>query len=118
MTLLRADHGGVRYQVSVGADPPGVTGPFRPAEVFEAFIDNFAASGGFRRDGPTERLSIDGHPAAQARFGDEDLRAVVRVVRHGRQTVSLAVLTAGPVDELNPAVGGFLNSLQVVGRGQ
>lgn len=114
--ILRAVHGSTRYQVSLPTDSGQVTGPFQPAEVFEAFMDNFASSGGFRRDGPTERLRVGGQPAAQARFVDGDLRAVARVVRRGNSIVSLVVVNDGSVDEANPAVGGFLNSLQIDGR--
>jgi hypothetical protein len=67
--------------------------------------------GQFSRDGPTERLLVIGQPAAQARFQTGEFQAVVRVVRRGNQTLSLAVLSKGSVDEADPAVGGFLNSL-------
>ena len=113
MSILQGDHAGVRYQVTDGIDPPQVTGPFKPAEFFEAFFDNFASSGGFRRDGPTEKLRVGGHPAAQARFTDGRLRGVVRVVRLGNRTVSLALVSSAPVEEGNPVVGGYLNSLQL-----
>jgi hypothetical protein len=115
MTFLVGERGGTRYQVSSSHDPPGVTGPFQPAEYFEAFLDNYASSGEMRRDGPTERLRVDGNPAAQARFTAGTRRSVVRVIRRGTQTVSLAVLTAGSVDEADPAIGGFLNSLRLDG---
>lgn len=109
----RAEHDGARYQVTVLGDQPGLTGTIQPAEFFEVFLDNFAASAVLRRDGQTERLRVGGHPAAQARFTDGPLRAVVRVVRVGDRTVSLAVRSGGSVKEGNPSIGGFLNSLQV-----
>lgn len=115
LTILQAEHGDVGYQVNTSTDPPNVKGPFRPAEFFEAFLNSFASSSGLDRDGPTERLRMGAYPAAQARFKKDNLRAVVRVVRLGPLTVALAALAAGPLEETDPAVGGFLNSLTVDG---
>lgn len=114
--ILRAEHDGVRYQISNDTDSPHVTGTIHPAELFEAFLDSFAESGGFRRDGLTEPLRVSGYPAAQARFTDGKQRGVIRVVRLGNKTVSLTILSAGVVEEGNPMVGGFLNSLLVEKR--
>jgi hypothetical protein len=84
------------------------------ATFFESLFTNFADSAALRRSDATERLTVLGHPAAQARFTDDALNSVVRVVRFEDRAVLLAVLKEGSVEENEPAVGVFLNSLQAV----
>nr|WP_161967981.1 hypothetical protein [Fimbriiglobus ruber] len=111
--MLRAEHDGVLYSVGVFNDLPQVQGSYKPAEHFEIFLNNFAESSGYVRDGLSERLWISGYPCAQAHFAAGDMHAVVRVMHPVKRTVSLSVLMPGEVSEENPAIGGFLNSLKL-----
>jgi hypothetical protein len=113
MDHYRASSQGTRYQVAVAVVSPPPPDADLLATFFDPLLDGFAASAGLRRDGPTERLMVAGRPAAQARFADAELRSVARVVHLGDRVVMLAVLTAGPVDEDQPEIGRFLNSLRV-----
>lgn len=71
--IYQANHDGVRYQVSVSAEPRR-TSADRIETYFDGMLTNFAAPGQFRPNGPAERLSVEGYPGVQAQFADGTLQ--------------------------------------------